>query len=70
MFFSVPPSTSHWLQGKCKRINLSQAASVMILQNRRRLPASIFSVEIASSGYLKQLLEGFSKLVNNFKGAS
>jgi hypothetical protein len=28
--------TSHWLQGKGARINLSQAASSMILQNHRR----------------------------------
>jgi hypothetical protein len=28
--------TSHWLQGKGARINLSQAASGMILQNHRR----------------------------------
>jgi hypothetical protein len=54
-----PVPTSHWLQGKCARINLSQAASGMILHNHRRLPVSIFSVALGS---LKQLLEGFSKL--------
>jgi hypothetical protein len=32
--YSLVP-TSHWLQGKCERINLSQAASGMIqCQNR------------------------------------
>ncbi len=30
-------TTSHWLQEKCARINLSQAASSMILQNHSRL---------------------------------
>ncbi len=34
---------SHWMQGKCARIILSQAAFGMILQNHRRLPVSIFS---------------------------
>ncbi len=29
---------SHWLQGKCARINLSQAAYGRILQNHMRLP--------------------------------
>jgi hypothetical protein len=28
-----PVLTYHWPQGKCSRINLSQAASGMILQN-------------------------------------
>ncbi len=31
---SIMPTT-HWLQGKCARINLSKAASCMILQNHR-----------------------------------
>ncbi len=62
--------TSHWLQGKCARINFSQTDSGKILQNHRRLPVCIFSVKIAASGSLKRLLEGFSKLENNFKGAS
>ncbi len=38
---------SHWLQGKCTRIN---AASGTILQNHRRLPVSIFNVKIAAFG--------------------
>jgi hypothetical protein len=37
--------TSHWLQGKCARINLSQAASGNILQNHSSFPVSIFSVQ-------------------------
>jgi hypothetical protein len=52
----------HWLQGKCARINLSQGASGVILQNHRQLLVSIFSIS--------ELLEGFSKLVSNFRGAS
>jgi hypothetical protein len=34
--------TSHWLQGKCARINLPQSASGMILQKHRRLLLSIY----------------------------
>jgi hypothetical protein len=45
--------TSHWMQGKYAKINLSQAAFGMILQNHRRLPVSIFSVKISSVGSLK-----------------
>ncbi len=56
--------------GKCARINLLQAASGMILQNHMRLPLSMFSVKIAALGSLFRLLERFSKLVSNFKGAS
>ncbi len=37
--------TSHWLQENCARINLSQAASGMILQNYRQLPRSIFQCQ-------------------------
>jgi hypothetical protein len=33
--------TSHWLQGKYARINLSPAAFGIILQNHRWLPLSI-----------------------------
>ncbi len=47
--------TSHWLQGKCARINLSQAAYGMILQNHWRLPVNISSVKIAASGSLKRV---------------
>ncbi len=50
-----PVPASHWLQGKCARINLSQAASGMILQNHRRLPLSIFSVKIAALGSSKRV---------------
>ncbi len=44
--FLVP--TSHWLQGKCARINLSPGAFGIILQNHGRLPVRIFSVKIAA----------------------
>jgi hypothetical protein len=47
--------TSHWLQGKCARINLSPAAFGIILQNHRRLSVSIFSVKIAALGSLKRV---------------
>ena len=33
--------TYHWLQGKCTKINLSQAASCIIFKNRSRLPVGI-----------------------------
>jgi hypothetical protein len=49
---SLVPMTSHWLQGKCARINLS---SGIILQNHRRLPVSIFSVKIAALWSLKRV---------------
>jgi hypothetical protein len=44
--------------GKCARINLSQAASGMILQNHRRLPESIFRVKIASSASFLKWVTG------------
>ncbi len=63
--------TSHWLQGKCAKISMSQAASGMILQNPRRLPVSIFSVKIAALGCVKRgYWKEFSKLLSNFKRAS
>jgi hypothetical protein len=37
--------TSYWLQGKCAGIYLSQAASGMILQNRRWFPAALGSLK-------------------------
>jgi hypothetical protein len=46
-------TTSHWLQGKCARINFSQAAPGIILQNHRRPPLSIFDVKIAILGSSK-----------------
>jgi hypothetical protein len=54
--FLVP--TSRWLQGKCARINLSHAASDMILNNHKRLPESIVALGLCCG-----LLEGFSKSV-------
>jgi hypothetical protein len=47
--------TSHWLQRKGARINLSQGASDMILQHNRRLPVSIFSIKIAAISNAKSL---------------
>jgi hypothetical protein len=52
--FLVP--TSYWQQGKCAIINLSYAASNMIL------PLSIFSVKIAAFGSLKQVTERIFKI--------
>jgi hypothetical protein len=51
-----PEQTAHWLQGKCARINLSQAASGMTLQDHRWLPVSIFNAKI------NDLVEGFFKI--------
>jgi hypothetical protein len=48
-----PVSTHHWLQEKYARINLSQAALDMILQNHRQLPVCIYMVKIAALGSLK-----------------
>jgi hypothetical protein len=48
--------------GKMPRINLSQAASGMILQNLRRLPVSIFNVKIAALGSLKKCNERIFKI--------
>jgi hypothetical protein len=41
-----PRAPTSWLRQKLSRINLSQAASNMILQNHRLLPVSIFNVKI------------------------
>ncbi len=62
----------HWLQGKYSRINLSQAASGLILQNCRRLPVSIFIVKIANLGSLKRVTVSIFKIstVSNFKWSS
>jgi hypothetical protein len=43
----VPTS---WLEEKCARTYLSQAASGMILQNHRRLPVRISIVKAAALG--------------------
>jgi hypothetical protein len=63
-------STSHWMQGKLARFKVSQAASGIILQNRRRLFEYICGVKISGLGPPKRVTVRFSKLVNNFKGAS
>jgi hypothetical protein len=62
-----PVSTSHRLPGKCARINMSQAASGMILQNHRWLPACIFSVKIAAVGCLKRVTESIFKICKYFQ---
>ncbi len=62
--------TFHWLQGKFARLNLSQAASGMILPNHRRLPVSIFSVKIAAIGSSQRVTGRIFKIATNFKVAS
>ncbi len=55
-----PMQTSHWLQEKCARINLSQAAaSSMIIQNHGRLSVSIFGAKIAALGSSKWVTRDF-----------
>jgi hypothetical protein len=66
---------SHWLQRKCARINLSQAASGMILQNHRQLPVCIVIVQIAGLGSLKEVTTPAptsfdSKLLDDMNGIS
>ena len=61
--------TSHWLQGKCARINFSHAASGMILQNHRRLPVYIYIYKIATLGSLKRVTESIFKIVSHFQRA-
>ncbi len=62
-----PVPTCNWLQGKCAIINLSQAASGMILQNHRWLPVSIFSVKIAAVGSLKRVSKRIFKISKYFQ---
>jgi hypothetical protein len=62
--------TSHWLQGKSARINLSHAASGIILPNLRRLPVCILRVKKAALGFEKRVTGRIFKKVSNFKGAS
>jgi hypothetical protein len=52
--------TSHWLQGKYARINLSQAASCKHIQRQNHC------FGVFETGYWKD----FKKIVSNFKGAS
>jgi hypothetical protein len=54
--------TSHWLHGKCARINLAQAASGMILPYHRWLQVNIFRVKIATLGSLKQVTRRMFKI--------
>jgi hypothetical protein len=58
-----PLPTSHWLQVKYARINLSQAAFGVILQNNERLPVSIFIVKIAALGSLKRVTGRIFKII-------
>ncbi len=58
------------VSGKCTGINLSRAASGMIVQNHRLLPVSIFSVKIAAVGSLNRVpgrIFKFSKLFQRSK---
>jgi hypothetical protein len=59
--------TSHWLQGKCARINLSWAASGMIIKDHRRLPVSILSIKIPDLGSVKRLIGRIFKFSKLFK---
>jgi hypothetical protein len=54
-------SSAHWLQGKCGKINLPQAASGMILHSHWWLPVSNFSGKIAALGSLKRVTERIFK---------
>jgi hypothetical protein len=56
--------TSHWLQRKCARKNLSQLASGMIFLNHRRLPVSIFVVKMAALWSLKRVTGRIFKISN------
>jgi hypothetical protein len=47
MVFKVSLIGRHCLQEKCASFNLTQAVSVLIFQNPRRLPVSFFSVKTA-----------------------
>jgi hypothetical protein len=49
--------TSHWLQGKCTRINLSQAATGMNLQHLQNRRFRVFEAN--------ELLKEFSKILSN-----
>jgi hypothetical protein len=55
---------SYWLQGKCAKIKLSQAASGRILHNHSKLPVRNFSVKIASLGSLKRVTGRIFKIGN------
>jgi hypothetical protein len=59
--------TSHRVQGKYARINLSQAAFGIVLQNHRRLPVSIFIVKIAALGFLKRVTGRIFKISKKFQ---
>jgi hypothetical protein len=54
--------------GKMARINLSQVAFGMILQNHRQLPVSLFSVKRVSLRSWKRVTGRIFKISSNFKG--
>ncbi len=56
--FSSAELSVYRMQGKCARINLSQAASGMTLQHHKRLPVSICSTKIAA---FRVFAEGYWK---------
>jgi hypothetical protein len=56
---------SHWLQGKCVRTNLSQAAAGMILKDQRRVP--VRSVKITALGPLKRITGSIFKISKEFQ---
>jgi hypothetical protein len=62
--------TSYWLQGKCARSNLSQAALGIILQNHKQLPVYNFSVKIAALGSSERDIGRIFNIGKDFKGAS
>jgi len=54
--------TSHWLQEKSARINLSQAASSMIITELQAAFGSIFSVKITALGSFMRATERIFKI--------
>jgi hypothetical protein len=60
--FLVP--TSHWQQGKCARINMSQAASGMILQSQAAIYTHFGCQKIAAS---KEQAKTLSKIFHQLK---
>jgi hypothetical protein len=62
--------TCNWLQGKCARINLSQAASGMIYRITGGFLYAFLVSKFAALGSLKRVTESIFKISNNFKEAS
>jgi hypothetical protein len=59
-----PVSAPHWLQGKCVKFSLSQAASVLY---RWRFPVCVFRVKIDSLGPLKRVTESIFEIIKRFQ---